>query len=186
MDKKAIASGAAAVVLATGLALTPAVTDTEVMEPEVIEEVVIEETEVSEDIEEVTEESSETEKTETEETKTEEPVITEPKQPHLEAEKPTYEDYTTEIGYSFTQASERSKTITIDVPEYLSADIVTMYVNGAEVNTVLLPGNPNFTTIPVVFEDLSNIEFKLYRMGEEIGSAKFIDDILKTNAKAVE
>ena len=181
MDKKAIASGAAAVVLATGLALTPAVTDTEVMEPEVIEEVVIEETEVSEDVEEVTEESSEDEKTEQEEA-----VTTEPKQPHLEAEKPTYEDYTTEIGYSFTQASERSKTITIDVPEYLSADIVTMYVNGAEVNTVLLPGNPNFTTIPVVFEDLSNIEFKLYRMGEEIGSARFIDDILKTNAKAVE
>lgn len=178
MDKKAIASGAAAVVLATGLALTPAVTDVEVTEPDVIEEVIIEETEVSEAVEEVAEEVPEAEETEQEEV-----VITEPKQPHLEAEKPTYEDYTTEIGYSFTYESERIKTITIDVPEYLSADIVTMYVNGAEVNTVLLPGNPNFTTIPVVFEDLSNIEFKLYRMGEEIGSARFIGDILKTNAK---
>ena len=183
MDKKAIASGAAAVVLATGLALTPAVTDTEVTEPDVIEEVIIEETEedVSEDTEEATEEVAEAEKTEQEEA-----VTTEPKLPHLEAETPTYEDYTTEIGYSFTHENDRAKTITIDVPEYLSADIVTMYVNGAEVSTVLLPGNPNFTTIPVVFEDLSNIEFKLYRMGEEIGTARFIDDILKTNAKAVE
>ncbi len=181
MDKKSIASGAAAVVLATGLALTPAVTDTEVTEPDVIEEVIIEETEVSEDTEEAIEEVTEAEKTEQEEA-----VTTEPKQPHLEAETPTYEDYTTEIGYSFTHENDRAKTITIDVPEYLSADIVTMYVNGAEVSTVLLPGNPNFTTIPVVFEDLSNIEFKLYRMGEEIGTARFIDDILKTNAKAVE
>ncbi len=183
MNKKSIASGVAAAVLATGLALTPTVTDVEVAKQEVIEEVVIEETKefVSEGMEETTEENSEVKKTEQEE-----PVTTEPKQPHLEAEKPTYEDYTNEIGYSFTSESERSKTLVIDVPDFLSADIATMYVNGAEVGTTLLPTQARFTTIPVVFEDLSNIEIKLYRMGEEIGNAHFINGILKTNAKAVE
>ena len=181
MDKKSIVSGAAAVVLAAGLALTPAVTDTEVKQPEVIEEVTIVENEVSEEKEAVTEEGSEAEKTETEED-----ITTEPKQPHLEAEKPTYEDYTTEIGYSFTNESKRSKTLVIDVPDFLLADIATMYVNKAEVGTTLLPNQARFTTLPVVFEDLSNIEIKLYRMGEEIGNAYFIDGILKTNAKAVE
>lgn len=181
MDKKSLVSGTAAVVLAAGLALSPAVTDTDVIEPEVIEEVTIVEDEVLEEKEAVTEEVSEAEKSEAGED-----ITTEPKQSHLEAEKPIYKDYTIEIGYSFTNENKRSKTLVIDVPDYLSADIATMYVNKAEVGTTLLPNQASFTTLPVVFEDLSNIEIKLYRMGKEIGNAYFIDGILKTNAKAVE
>lgn len=196
MNKKTIASGAVAAVLATGLALAPAVTDTDVTEPSVIEEVMVEEAEESIDVINTEKDAAENEETKSEDTAVSEDVIETPdlgdteivksQQPHLEAEKPIYKDYTLEIGYSFLSTSERSKTLIIDVPDVLSADIATMYVNGAEVSTTLIPTEAKFTTIPVVFEDLSNIEIKLYRMGEEIGTAYFIDKRLMTNAKVVE
>lgn len=191
MDKKKIATGAAAVALTATLAVAPAVTDVDTTEPEaIVEETVIDEVEVTEEI-------LETEKTETETGETtEEPTdpvgaiheSPELKLPgdHLEVEPPSYEDYTLEIPYSFKDGSDRTKTLIIDVPDELSVDIVTLYVNDAEVATALLPTDAKFTTIPVVFEDLENLEIKLYRMGEEIGSARFINGILLTNAKAVE
>ena len=52
-------------------------------------------------------------------------------------------------------------------------------------DTALIPTQPSFFSIPIVFEKLENLEIKLYRMGEQVGSARFIDGILKTNAKAV-
>lgn len=183
MDKKSIASGVAAVALATTLAVTPAVTDVDTENTTAIEDVAVEE---------VTEE---TEKTDTGET-TEEPTdpvgaiheSPELKLPgeHQEVEPPNYEDYTLEIPYSFKDGSDRTKTLIIDVPDELSIDIATLYVNDAEVATALLPTDAKFTSIPVVFENLENLEIKLYRMGEEIGSARFINGILLTNAKAVE
>ena len=193
MDKKSLATGVAAVALATGLAVAPAVTEVDTEPEAIVEEVAVEEV-TEEATEEVTEEISETEK-ETGES-TEEPTdpvgaiheSPELKLPgeHQEVEPPNYEDYTLEIPYSFKDGSDRTKTLIIDVPDELSIDIATLYVNDAEVATALLPTDAKFTSIPVVFEDLENLEIKLYRMGEEIGTARFINGILLTNAKAVE
>lgn len=188
MDKKSIATGVAAVALAATLAVAPAVTDVDTTEPEaIVEETVVEE--VTEEILETEKEVGESTEEKTEETteETEKEPTEELKLPgeHLEVEAPSYEDYTLEIPYSFKEG-DRSKTLIIDVPAELSVDIATLYVNDAEVATALIPTFSKFTTIPVVFENLENLEIKLFRMGEEIGSARFINGILLTNAKAVE
>ena len=104
---------------------------------------------------------------------------------HIEASLPSYEDYVTEIGYTLDGDNKHSERLIIDVPDELSIDIAVLYVNDVEVDTALIPTQPSFFSIPIVFEKLENLEIKLYRMGEQVGSARFIDGILKTNAKAV-
>lgn len=95
------------------------------------------------------------------------------------------ENYTTEIGYALNGDDKHSRKLIIDVPEELSIDIAVLYVNDVEVDTALIPTQPQFVSIPIVFDKLENLEIKLYRMGEEVGTARFIDGILKTDAKAV-
>lgn len=96
-----------------------------------------------------------------------------------------YENYNTEIKCEFYEKNNYTKSLKINVPDDLSIDIATLYVNTAEVDSTLIPTEAEFTSIPIVFEDKENLEIKLYRMGEEVGTARFIDGILKTNAEAV-
>lgn len=96
-----------------------------------------------------------------------------------------YENYNTEIKCEFYEKNNYTKSLKINVPDDLSIDIATLYVNTAEVDSTLIPTEAEFTSIPIVFEDKENLEIKLYRMGEEVGTARFIDGVLKTNAEAV-
>jgi len=85
-----------------------------------------------------------------------------------------------EIDYSITQKSEYVTVMNINVPNE-NADIASLYLNGVEVDKTLLP-NGSFTAIPLVFEDLSLLEVKLYSLGEYIGSAKFEDKAVDGDA----
>lgn len=101
-------------------------------------------------------------------------------------EKPT-DEYTTEIPYRLKKTSDYATTLVIDVPNNIQADIVEMYINDTvEVDVALIPTEPKFTSIPIVFDDLQKLSFKLYRLDECIGTAVFKGGKLMTNAKAVE
>lgn len=101
-------------------------------------------------------------------------------------EKPT-DEYTTEIPYRLEKTSDYATTLVIDVPNNIQADIVEMYINDTvEVDVALIPTEPKFTSIPIVFDDLQKLSFKLYRLDECIGTAVFKGGKLMTNAKAVE
>lgn len=64
--------------------------------------------------------------------------------------------------------------MTLDVPDELSADIAELYLNGAEVDKMLLP-NGSIKAIPLVFSDTDNLSIKLYRLGEQVGTVEFKD-----------
>lgn len=85
---------------------------------------------------------------------------------------------TYDIGYDINPINEYVSEMSLDVPDELSIDIVELDVNGAEADKALLP-NENLTAIPLVFTDLNNLEIKLYKRGERIGTAKFEDNKLK-------
>ena len=85
---------------------------------------------------------------------------------------------TYDIGYDINPINEYVSEMSLDVPDELSVDIVELDVNGAEADKALLP-NENLKAIPLVFTDLNNLEIKLYKRGEKIGTAKFEDNKLK-------
>lgn len=94
-------------------------------------------------------------------------------------------NYTIEIAYEFSQSNEFSKTITLTIPDELSIDVVDMMFKDTLVVSGIMPIENSFTSIPLIFDNFDNITFKLHRSGEIVGDAKFIDDKLMTNVKAV-
>ena len=85
---------------------------------------------------------------------------------------------TYDIGYDINPINEYVSEMSLDVPDELSIDIVELDVNGAEADKALLP-NENLKAIPLVFTDLNNLEIKLYKRGNQIGTAKFENERLK-------
>ena len=85
---------------------------------------------------------------------------------------------TYDIGYDINPINEYVSEMSLDVPDELSVDIVELDVNGAEADKALLP-NENLKAIPLVFTDLNNLEIKLYKRGNQIGTAKFENERLK-------
>lgn len=85
---------------------------------------------------------------------------------------------TYDIGYDINPINEYVSEMSLDVPDELSIDIVELDVNGAEADKALLP-NENLKAIPLVFTDLNNLEIKLYKRGNQIGTAKFENKRLK-------
>lgn len=83
-----------------------------------------------------------------------------------------------EFTYEITDKNEYVTEMRIDAPEELSVDIVELNLNGTFVDKTLLPDG-KLTSAPIVFEDLSNLDIKLYRLGTVIGTAKFEDGMLK-------
>ena len=78
------------------------------------------------------------------------------------------------INYDIHPVNEYVSEMTLDVPDELSADIEELYLNGAEVDKMLLP-NGSIKAIPLVFSDTDNLSIKLYRLGEQIGTVEFKD-----------
>lgn len=78
------------------------------------------------------------------------------------------------INYDIHPINEYVSEMTLDVPDELSADIAELYLNGAEVDKMLLP-NGSIKAIPLVFSDTDNLSIKLYRLGEQIGTVEFKD-----------
>lgn len=83
-----------------------------------------------------------------------------------------------ELTYEITQKNEYVTEMRIEAPDELSADIAELDLNGAEVDKTLLPDG-KFESAPIVFSDLSNLEIKLYRLGEQVGTARFEDGALR-------
>lgn len=78
------------------------------------------------------------------------------------------------INYDIHPVNEYVSEMTLDVPDELSADIAELYLNGVEVDKMLLP-NGSIKAIPLVFSDTDNLSIKLYRLGEQIGTVEFKD-----------
>lgn len=78
------------------------------------------------------------------------------------------------INYDIHPINEHVSEMTLSLPAALSADIAELYLNGAEVDKMLLP-NGSIKAIPLVFSDTDNLSIKLYRLGEQIGTVEFKD-----------
>lgn len=99
---------------------------------------------------------------------------------------PDQSAYKTEIQYKFENPSEYAKTIIITIPDNLSIDIVDMMFKNDLVASGIMPSENQFTSIPLIFDNLENISFKLHRLGDIVGEAIFINGKLMTNAEVVE
>lgn len=78
------------------------------------------------------------------------------------------------INYDIHPINEYVSEMTLSLPAALSADIAELYLNGAEVDKMLLP-NGSIKAIPLVFSDTDNLSIKLYRLGEQVGTVEFKD-----------
>ena len=85
---------------------------------------------------------------------------------------------TYDIEYDIHPINEYVSEMSLDVPDEISADIIELDVNGAEADKALLP-NDSLKAIPLVFSDLNNLEIKLFKRGNQIGTAKFENERLK-------
>ena len=90
-----------------------------------------------------------------------------------------------DMEYNIYSKNEYVTVMEIDAPIEAAIDVVELYLNGEEVDKTLLPDG-EFESIPMMFDDLSRLELKLYRKGERVGNAKFEDDRLIANVKGVE
>lgn len=99
---------------------------------------------------------------------------------------PDQSAYKTEIQYKFENPSDYAKTIIITIPDNLSIDIVDMMFKNDLVASGIMPSENQFTSIPLIFDNLENISFKLHRLGDIVGEAIFINGKLMTNAEVVE
>ncbi len=88
-----------------------------------------------------------------------------------------------ELSYDIFSMSEYVTVMKIDAPEETGADIAELCVNGEVVDKTLLP-NGEFKSIPLVFEDLSRLEIRLYSIGQRVGTARFEGETL--NAEVLE
>ena len=96
---------------------------------------------------------------------------------------PDYSAYKTEIQYKFETPSDYAKTIIITIPDNLSIDIVDMMFKDSLVCSGIMPSENQFTSIPLIFDNLENISFKLHRVGNVVGEAIFINGKLMTNVE---
>lgn len=95
-------------------------------------------------------------------------------------------NFTTEIPYILEKESDYVTSILINAPDTLSIDIIEMYFKGDIVDYCLLPNNNKITSIPLIFDNLYNLEFKLYRAGEVVGTAVIEDGKMLTDVKEVQ
>lgn len=77
------------------------------------------------------------------------------------------------IQYSVENINDYIAKIEIIPPEKESIDLIEMYVNDQFVTQTILPNGQPMTTIPLIFNELSTIEFKLYNKGKVEGIASF-------------
>ena len=87
-----------------------------------------------------------------------------------------------DIDYHLTAVNEYVTEMSIDASEEMGADIVVLKVNGAEVDTALLP-NGKLSSLPIVFSDLDNLSLDLYQRGKKIGTAEFNDKTLTAEVR---
>ena len=95
-------------------------------------------------------------------------------------------NFTTEIPYILEKENDYATSILINASDTLSIDIVEMYFKGDLVDYCLLPNNNKITSIPLIFDNLYNLEFKLYRAGEVVGTAVIEDGKMLTDVKEVQ
>lgn len=95
-------------------------------------------------------------------------------------------DYTTRIAYELRDESEFAKSIVIHPDDNLSIDIIEMYLGDALIDYCLIPNTNYITSIPIMFEDLSYLEFKMYRAGTQVGSGVIRDGVMLSNVKEVD
>lgn len=89
-----------------------------------------------------------------------------------------------EVNYSIV-TGESVCEMSVDMPENISADIVSLYCNDGLVTKTVLP-NGTLKSVPIVFSDLENLELRFYKLNELIGIGKFKDEKLYVAFKATQ
>lgn len=79
---------------------------------------------------------------------------------------------TEELNYSINAINQYRYELTIDEPKSESIDKVELYCNDGLVDYTLLPDG-SLNSVPLIFSNLDNLKIKMYKQGEEVGSAKF-------------
>ncbi len=86
-----------------------------------------------------------------------------------------------DVEYSLSKKNEYVTVMKVDVPEKAKVDICELYLNGELVDKTLLPEG-ELEAIPLVFEDMSRLELKLYKLGECVGSVELEESEANNNA----
>lgn len=84
-----------------------------------------------------------------------------------------------EVGYEIKKESEYVTSMSIDVPDEVSADIAELYVNDIFVGKTLLPNGGIFKSNAIVFSDPGALKLKLYKLGEVIGTVNLGEGVVK-------
>lgn len=81
-----------------------------------------------------------------------------------------------EVNYSIV-TGESVCEMSVEMPEDVGVDIVSLYCNDGLVTKTVLP-NGTLKSIPIIFSDLENLELRFYKLNELIGIGKFKDEKL--------
>ena len=82
-------------------------------------------------------------------------------------------DKTVEIGYEITENGNVTE-MALSAPDDVSFGIAELFCNGQSVTKTVLPDG-RLRSLPIIFTNLDNLEFKFYRLGEVAGIGKFED-----------
>lgn len=80
-----------------------------------------------------------------------------------------------EVPYDMNVTSQYITELSFTIPQEENVDLVEMYVNESYVDNALMP-NGTFQSIPLVFNNLDNVTFKMYKQGDQIGSGEFDEE----------
>lgn len=80
-----------------------------------------------------------------------------------------------EVPYEMNVTSQYITEMTFNIPQEENVDLVEMYVNESYVDNTLMP-NGSFKSIPLVFNNLDNVTFKMYKQGDQIGTGEFDEE----------
>lgn len=80
-----------------------------------------------------------------------------------------------EVPYDMNVTSQYITELSFTIPQEENVDLVEMYVNENYVDNALMP-NGTFKSIPLVFNNLDNVTFKMYKQGDQIGSGEFDEE----------
>lgn len=90
-------------------------------------------------------------------------------------------DEVIEMEYEIAESGNMCE-MAISAPDDVSFDIAELLCNGQSVTKTVLPDG-RLRSLPIIFTNLDNLEFKFYRLGEVVGIGKIEDGKLKCAVK---
>lgn len=78
------------------------------------------------------------------------------------------------IDYDINNVNEYVTQLSIEEPKNEDIDLIELYCNDKLVDKSIFPDG-SFQSVPLIFTNLNNLEIKMYKQGQYVGSAKFND-----------